>query len=106
MSSIFNKRLEYLENSFQRYSQRRKKSIYNSLIRPLYQEILQSLYLIFIMILDAFILIEIIIYFNIPINLLLFLIISFIIIYFEYKLYKKIWGLNGIWSINKYIKKK
>ena len=106
MSPIFNKRLEYLENSFKRYSQRRKKSIYNSLIRPLYQEILQSLYLIFIMILDAFILIEIIINFNIPINLLLFLIISFVIIYFEYKLYKKIWGLNGIWSINKYIKKK
>jgi hypothetical protein len=106
MFSIWNERLENFENLFKRYSERRRKEIYKSLIRPLYQEILKCLYLIIVMIFDTFLLLELIIFFDMPINIVIFSILSLILIYIEIIFYNKLWGINGKWSIDKYKKKK
>jgi hypothetical protein len=106
MISRWEKRLEIVENSLKRYSERRKKNIYHSLLRPLYQEILKSIFIIIIMITDTFILLEIILILDIPINIIIFFILGFIIFYIELKIYNSLWGKNGKWSIEKYKKNK
>jgi hypothetical protein len=105
MTSRIDKRLELVEKTFKKYSDRRKKNIQKSLIRPLYQEILKSIFIISIMILNTFLSLEIIFLLKFPINLIIFLITLFVILYIEIKIYNIYWGLNGKWSINKYYKK-
>jgi hypothetical protein len=105
MSYRLEKRLEIVETTFKKYSERRKKNIKKSLIRPLYQEFLKSLFIIIIMILDVFLILEIIILLSFPINLISIIIIT-VILYIEKKIYNKYWGQTGKWSINKYKKNK
>ena len=104
MYSRWDKKLEIVDNTLKRYSDRRKKNIYQSLLRPLYQELLKSIFIIIIMIFDTFILLEIILILNIPINIIIFFITAYILFYFEIKIYNKFWGKNGKWSIDKYKK--
>lgn len=102
MNSRWDKRLDIVENSFKRYSDRRKKNIQNSLIRPLYQEILKSIFFILILVFNSFILLEILIFFNFPINIIIILIIAFILIFFEINIFNAYWGVNGKWSLDNY----
>ena len=95
-----------MEKTFKRYSDRRKKNIYESLLRPLYQEILKCIFITIIIIIDTFILLEIITILNPPINIVFFLFSALIIFFIEIKIYNSIWGKNGKWSIDKYKKKK
>ncbi len=104
MFKKWDKRLELVDQTFKRYSDRRKKNIYQSLLRPLYQEILRSIFIITIMLFDTFLLLEVILFFDIPLNIVIFFILSIITIYIETKFYNKLWGINGRWSINKYKK--
>ncbi len=104
MYSRWDKKLEIVDNTLKRYSDRRKKNIYQSLLRPLYQELLKSIFIIIIMIFDTFILLEIILILNIPINIIIFFITASILFYIEIKIYNKFWGKNGKWSIDKYKK--
>jgi hypothetical protein len=104
MYSRWDKKLEIVDNTLKRYSDRRKKNIYRSLLRPLYQELLKSIFIIIIMIFDTFILLEIILILNIPINIIIFFITASILFYIEIKIYNKFWGKNGKWSIDKYKK--
>ena len=106
MNSRWEKRLEIIENSLKRYSDRRKKNIYHSLIRPLYQEILKSIFIIIIMIVDTFILMEIILILNFPINIIIFFTLGSIIFYIQFKIYNSLWGKKGKWAIEKYEKNK
>ena len=106
MPSRLDKRLEIIENTFKKYSDRRRKNIQKSLIRPLYQEFLKSLFIITIMLFDIFLSLEIILSLNLPINMIVFIISIFFILYIEIKIYNAYWGLSGKWSINKYKNKK
>ena len=106
MISKWDKKIEIVENTFKKYSKRRIKNIYDSLYRPLYQEILKCLYITAMLIIDSFLLLEIIIIFEIPFNIIIFLVFFFIIIYIELRIYDKIWGINGKWSIDKYKNKR
>ena len=108
MYSRWDKKLEIVENTFKRYSERRRKNIYQSLLRPLYQEILKCIFFIITMIFNTFLLLEIIIIFNYPSNVIIFLISISTLFYIEIKIYNIYWGTKGKWSINKYrkIKKK
>lgn len=105
MNSRWDKRLDIVENSFKRYSDRRKKNIHKSLIRPLYQEILKSIFFILTLVINSFILLEILIFFIFPTNMIIILIIIFILLYFEIKVYNSYWGVNGKWSLDNYKKK-
>ena len=106
MESRWEKKLENVENTFKRYSEYRKKNIYRSLLRPLYQEILKCIFIIIILLFDTFLLLEIIIILIFPINIIIFLISIFILLYIEIKIYNMFWGKNGTWSIDKYKKEK
>jgi hypothetical protein len=106
MNSRFDNKIEIVEKNIKRYAEWRRKKIYDSLIRPLYQEILKCIFIIIIMIFDTFILLEIIILINPPINIILFLFCALILFYIEIKIYNYIWGRKGKWSINKYKKKR
>jgi len=103
MYSRWDKKLEIVEGTFKRYSERRKKNIYQSLLRPLYQEILKCIFITIIMIIDTLLLLEIILYLKIPFNIIIF-ISAIIFFYIELKIYNSIWGKNGKWSIDKYLK--
>lgn len=105
MPSRIDNRLNIVENTFKKYSDRRKKNIQNSLLRPLYQEFLKTLFIIIIMIFDIFLSLEIILSLNFPINLIILTISIFFILYAEIKIYSAYWGIHGKWSINKYKKK-
>ena len=85
MYSRWDKKLEIVDHTLKRYSDRRKKNIYQSLLRPLYQELLKSIFIIIIMIFDTFILLEIILILNIPINIIIFFITASILFYIEIK---------------------
>lgn len=104
MVSRIDNRLNIVENTFKKYSERRKKNIQNSLIRPLYQEFLKSLFIIIIMIFDIFLSLEIVLSLNFPINLIILTISIIFILYVEIKIYNAYWGISGKWSINKYKK--
>ena len=78
---------------------------YVTILVTLYQEILKCLYLIIVMIFDAFILLELIQNLIFPFNLISSIFFAFLLLFFENKIYNRIWGKNGKWSINKYKKK-
>ncbi len=99
-------RIDSIENSLKKYLDRRTKNINNSLLRPLHQEIFKCLFIVTIMIIDIFVLLEILLSLILPFNIILFFMIGFIIIYLEFKIYNNYWGLKGKWSINKYKKEK
>jgi NADH:ubiquinone oxidoreductase subunit 3 (subunit A) len=105
MFSKWDKKLETIENTFKRYSERRKNNIYKSLIRPLYQEFLKCFFLVFILLLNSFIILEIIINFFFPLNIFISLIIIFACLFIEIKIYILYWGNNGKWSLEKKVKK-
>ena len=104
MVSRIDNRLNIVENTFKKYSERRKKNIQNSLIRPLYQEFLKSIFIMIIMIFYIFLSLEIVLSLNFPINLIILTISIIFILYVEIKIYNAYWGISGKWSINKYKK--
>ena len=101
MNSRLDKRLEIVENTFKKYSNRRKKNIQNSLIRPLYQEILKCIFIIIIIVFNTFLSLEILLILIFPANIIIFLLLLIILFYIEMRIYNKYWGLKGKWSIKK-----
>jgi hypothetical protein len=94
-------RTESLMNNLLR---RKRESIQKSMIRPLYQEALKSLFLVVVMFVDTLIPLEI--YLDLPniINIILTLVTLGIFFYVEIRIYNLLWGKNGRWSIEKYKK--
>ena len=100
--SRFESRLESTDRILKYFSDRKKRSIENSLLRPLYQEICKSLFIIFSMMIDVFIPLQLLLMLSIPINYVSSLSLFIILLYVELRMYGKIWGKKGIWSIEKY----
>ena len=95
-------RLEATDRLLKYFSNRKRKNIENSLVRPLYQEVLKTLFIILSMLTCVFIPLELLLDFIIPLNYIVSLAVFLVIFYAELKVYKKIWGKKGKWSIEKY----
>ena len=83
---------------------RKKESIQKSLVRPLYQEALKSLFLVAAILIDTLIPLEIFLDFFVPLNIILAIVVLIIFLYLEIRIYNAFWGKNGRWSIEKYKK--
>ena len=96
--------VEKTENLVNYLLRKKRENIQNSLVRPLYQEALKSLFLVVILLIDTLIPLEVLRMFSSPLNIVLSLIVLGIFLYIEIRLYNSLWGKNGRWSIEKYKK--
>ena len=96
--------VERFEEMINNISIRKRESIQKSMIRPLYQEVLKSLFLVILLLVDSLIPLEILQYFPGIINIILALIILSVFLFVEIRIYNLLWGKNGRWSIKKYKK--
>ncbi|MBN1861869.1 MAG: hypothetical protein JW840_10475 [Candidatus Thermoplasmatota archaeon] len=94
--------VEKTENFVQYLLKKRKESIQNCLIRPLYQEALKSLFLVVVLLLDALLPLEMYRILPFPANIFGALFLLGIFVYGEIRLYNSFWGKQGRWSIEKY----
>lgn len=83
---------------------RKREGIQKSLIRPLYQEALKSLFLILILLVDTLIPLEVFRDFSTPFNIVLSLVTLGIFLYVEMRIYNLLWGKKGRWPLEKYKK--
>jgi len=83
---------------------RKRESIKKSLIRPLYQEALKSLFIVIVLLVDTLIPLEI--FRDLPsiINIVVALIALVIFLYVEMRIYNLLWGKKGRWPLEKYKK--
>jgi hypothetical protein len=92
------------ENLVKYLLKKRKESIENCQIRPLYQEAAKSLFLVVVMILDTLLPLEVIHILPFPFNLVGALFLLIVFLYVEVRIYNAIWGKNGRWALQKYRK--
>ena len=85
-------RLEATDQLLKYFSDRRRKSIEDSLTRSLYQEILRTIFIVFSMLICVFIPLQLSLSFSIPLNYIASLSLFLILLYVDLKIYEKIWG--------------
>jgi len=83
---------------------KRRESIERSMIRPLYQEVLKSIFFVVIILVDTLIPLQIYLDFPDVINIVFALIVLIIFLYIEKRIYNLLWGKKGRWSLDKYKK--
>lgn len=94
--------VEKTEKIFNYMIKKKTQSIQNSLVRPLYQEVLKSLFLIVILLIDTLIPLEILRLFINPFHIIFSFVFIIIILYIEIVVYNLFWGKKGRWSIENY----
>lgn len=96
--------VERTESLMNNLFKKKRESIQKSMIRPLYQEALKSLFLVVVLFVDTLIPLEI--YQSLPgiINIVLTLVTISIFLYVEIYIYNHLWGKKGRWSLEKYKK--
>ena len=99
-----NSGLDSIDKTLNYLLERKFNSTQKTLMRPLYQEVLMCLFLVFIIIVDTFIPLQILVDLPNIINIILALITLFIFLYVEIYIYNLLWGKNGHWSLDKYKK--
>ena len=104
--SVLESRHEAFDSMLLRVSKRRKESIEKIMLRPFSQEILRCIFIIFIMLLDTFVLLQILLDVPKPFGFILFAIIIVVALYVEIRIYGSIWGKNGCWFLYQYRKTK
>ena len=100
----FVSQIERTENIINYLSRKKREGIQKSLIRPLYQEALKSLFLVVVLLVDTLIPLEIFRSLPAIINIVFALIVLIIFLYLEIYVYNHLWGKNGRWSLEKYKK--
>lgn len=93
-----------LDKTIQYLLKRRRESIVKSMIRPLYQEALKSLFLVVVLLVDTLILLEIFLDLFVPLNIILAIVFLIIFLYIEIRVYNAFWGKKGRWPLEKYKK--
>jgi len=96
--------VEKTENLVNYLLRKKKESIQNSLVRPLYQEAVKSLFLVGVLLLDTLLPLEAYRRLVYPLNIIITLIILGFFLYLEIRLYNAVWGKKGCWSLEKYRK--
>ena len=96
--------VEKTENLVNYLLRKKRENIQNSLVRPLYQETLKSLFIVIVLLIDTLIPLEVFRMLPYPLNIVITLIILGIFLYIEIRLYNSLWGKKGRWSIEKYKK--
>lgn len=96
--------VENTENLFTRLIKRRRENIQKSLIRPIYQEALKSIFLVIVILIDSLIPLEIFLDLPFIFNIVLALVVICILFFVEMRIYNSLWGKNGRWSLDKYKK--
>ena len=96
--------VEKTENLVNYLLRKKRENIQNSLVRPLYQEALKTLFLVIVLLIDTLIPLEIFQMLSYPFNIVISLFILGIFLYIEIRLYNSLWGKMGRWSIDKYKK--
>lgn len=96
--------VEKTENMVNYLLRKKRENIQNSLVRPLYQEALKSLFLVIVLLIDTLIPLEVYRMLFYPLNIGMSLFILSIFLYIEIRLYNSLWGKKGRWSIEKYKK--
>ena len=104
--SVWKSRYEAFDSILLRASKRKRESIEKSMLRPLFQEILRCIFIIFIMLLDMFVLLQVLLDMPRPFGFILFAIILVVALYVEIRIYGSIWGKNGCWPLDHYRKTK
>ncbi|MCJ7698099.1 MAG: hypothetical protein MUO73_07205 [Thermoplasmata archaeon] len=93
-----------LQGSIQYLLKRRRQNIINSMVRPLYQEALKSLFIVFTLFLDTLIPLEIMRMLSSPLDIALAILTLGFFFYVEIRIYNSYWGKKGRWSLDKYKK--
>jgi hypothetical protein len=96
--------VEKTENLVNYLLRKKRENIQNSLLRPLYQEALKSLFLVIVLLIDTLIPLEVFRMLFSPLNIVMSIIILGIFLYIEIRLHNSLWGKKGRWSIEKYKK--
>ena len=96
--------VEKTENLMKYLLKKKKQNIQNSLVRPLYQEALKSLFLVGVLLLDTLLPLETYQSLIFPLNIVISLLILGVLLYLEIRMYNAIWGKKGFWSLEKYRK--
>ena len=95
-------RLERTERLWTSIARWRTESIRKSMIRPLYQEALKTLFLIAVLLVDSLIPLQFFVSFVSPYNIILTLVVFGVFLYVEIRIYNAVWGKNGRWALSKY----
>jgi len=96
--------VEKTENLVNYLLKKKKENIQNSLVRPLYQEALKSLYFVVVLLADTLFPLEAYRSLVFPLNIVISVIILGVLLYLEIRLYNVVWGKKGRWSVEKYKK--
>lgn len=96
--------VEKTENLTNYLLRKKRENIQNSLVRPLYQEALKSLFLVVILLIDTFIPLEVFRDLPNPFNIVFSLVALGVFLYGEMVVYNSLWGKKGRWSLDKYKK--
>jgi hypothetical protein len=95
-------RFERTDRFWTTIAKRRQESIRKSLIRPLYQEILKTLFLVAVLLVDSLIPLQFFISLESPYNIIVTLVILGVFLYVEIRIYNAVWGKKGRWAFSKY----
>ncbi|HWR62840.1 MAG TPA: hypothetical protein VN365_00370 [Candidatus Thermoplasmatota archaeon] len=96
--------VEKTENLVHYLLKKKKENIQNSLVRPLHQEALKSLFLAVVLLLDTLFPLEVYQSLVVPLNIIVSIVLLGVLLYIEIRLYNAVWGKKGRWSIEKYKK--
>jgi hypothetical protein len=97
-------RLERQETLWASLGRRRRQRIRRTSLRPLYQEILKSLFLTGAIIVDALLPLQVFVSFTFPVDVIASVIPLCILLYIEIRIWNAVWGKGGRWGIEKYTK--
>jgi len=94
--------VEKTENLVKYLLRKKRENIQNSLVRPLYQEALKSLFFVCVLLIDTLIPLELFRSLPAPFNIVVSLVILGVFVYIETVFYNMIWGKKGRWPLEKY----
>jgi hypothetical protein len=93
--------VEKTENLARYLSRKKKENIQNSMVRPLYQEALKSLFLVAVLLLDTLLPLEFYRSLPSPFHIISSLFFLGAFLYIEIVIYNLLWGKSGRWSLEK-----
>jgi len=96
--------VEKTENLINYLLRKKRENIQNSLVRPLHQEALKSLFLVVVLLIDTLIPLEIFKVLPNPFHIIVSLVLLGVFLYVEIVVYNLLWGKKGRWSVEKYKK--